>query len=107
MSRTYRHITSAGQCSDYLKLLITNDLINDLNASAKWIHIRSVHELILMYTKDGSCLNYSKVPKKFKRSINRRKRKRDNNLIKQSLINDSFDNLPYFKWFNDAFYLWD
>ena len=44
------------------------------------------------------------VPSKFKKMLNRRKRRRDNRFLYYSIKTEREDNMPSFKWYKDANY---
>ncbi len=48
----------------------------------------------------------SNAPKSFRKELNKSKKSKDKQEIIRRLNNNSFDDMPKFKWYNDANYLY-
>lgn len=100
MSRTYRHITKDGKKNAYARKMYM-----------KWFDRQDYYDskkemldnFLMQYHREGYVQN---APKVFRDLMNKSKKISDKQKLITHLKNDTFDNMPSFKWHKDANYIY-
>ncbi len=95
MSRSYKHINKDGSKNNYAQHIYLS-----------WYDKKdynSKENFNAFYHYDWYSSN---APKSFRKELNRSKKSKNKQEIIRRLKNNTFDDMPKFKWFNDANYLY-
>jgi hypothetical protein len=103
MSRSYKHINKDCSKNNYAKHIYfswyyKNPYYYDVESISD-----SNQSFNALYHFDWYS---SSAPKSFRKELNRSKKSKDKQEIIRRLKNNTFDDMPKFKWFNDANYLY-